>query len=249
MVRSPRAATSFLATTGSVFSTSAIAGKFKADGTQTSGTYYSFNMGSGGYGGFTTSQYTAAGYPSSTYAQTVNGNSSGDATTNLRANCDGGASGSYQSHGSNSATTDTTTTLVGRQRLSNGTEDYDNETHSNDVQSGTDDMNLQVQAGAVSGTAAAQMHDKNTWDYDLSVTVNLNNNVLYAQTTGSGNGSTKIDDTGKATIAGASLPARRRPLTSPRRGTQRLTSSPGAISRTPPAIRVIGSRNLSRKAV
>ncbi len=148
-------ATSFLATTGNSFATSAIAGKFKADGTQTSGTSYSFKMGSGGYGGFTTSQYTAADYPSSTYAQTFNGSSSGEATTSQRANSDGSASGSAERHGSSSATTDTTTTLVGTEQLSNGTAVYNNKSHSNDVQSGTSDMTLQLQAGSVSGTAAA----------------------------------------------------------------------------------------------
>ncbi len=200
-------ATSFLATTGNAFSTSAIAGKFKADGTQTSGTYYSFNMGSGGYGGFTTSQYTEADYPSSTSTQTVNGSSSGDATTNLRANSDGSANGSMGSHDSSSATTDTTTTLVGTKQLSNGTAVYNNKSHSNDVQSGTDGDSLQVQAGVVNGTATAELHDNNSWDYDLSVTVDINNKVLHAEATGEGDGSTKIDDTGKGTIA-AGKPAR-----------------------------------------
>ncbi len=45
------------------------------------------------------------------------------------------------------------------------------------------------------------MHDKNTWDYRLSVNVNLNYNGLYSQLTGSGGGSTQIDDWGDATMA------------------------------------------------
>jgi hypothetical protein len=195
-------ATSFLATTGSAYSASVIAGSFKADGTQTGGTSYNFSTGGGGYGGFTTSQYTAVGYPTSTYTQKVSGSNSSTATADLSANSDGSANGTLQSHDSSAGTTDTTTTLVGTQTLANGTAVYDNKNHSNDVQSSIADITLQLQAGAVSDTVAGQMHDTTSWDYKVSVKVDLNDNVLHAQTNGSGLGSTEIDDTGKATISG-----------------------------------------------
>jgi len=188
---------SLLFTMGGAFAFSVIAGGFNASGTQTSGTSYNFSIDGGGVIGSTSSQSWTTGNPTFTYEQEVNGNYNDDATTDLSANSDGTANGSIEAHSNSSTTTDTTTRILGTQKLTDGTAFYNNKNHSNDVYTTAFRVDVSLSSGLANGEVVQGAHDNMTWDYKVNVTADTNTayNTVHAKLSGSGNGSTGIDDT------------------------------------------------------
>jgi hypothetical protein len=194
-------ATSLLITTATNYGYSAIVGGFDASGKQTSGTLYIYSRNGGTISGFVSSRFEETCYPTSNTTQTVAGSYSGNSTIDLTINSDGSARGTIRSNSNSVLTTDTTITLKGTETLADGTDDYNNRNHSNDLYRTSSNVNLTLTSpGTVTGTIRQAAHDKVTWDYTLSITQNRNGDVLDGTTTGNGSGSTGTDDTITGTL-------------------------------------------------